>query len=122
MDLNELAGLGRISKEIEPIKNVKIKVHSLTVKEEEEIYSSLASVPDDALVKTSTLQIETLVRAIETINGEKFREIDVLKTYLKGLQRHVLSLIWQSWMKEIEDPSIKEIEALKKNSEILKVA
>lgn len=122
MTLAELAGLGKVTKEIEPIKELKIKVHSLTVQEEEEIYKALASVPDDPLVKTSALQIETLARAIESINGEKFHEVKVLVDYLKSIQRHILTVIWHAWMTEVEDKSVSDIATLKKNSVIQKVA
>ena len=122
MTLEELAGLGRITKEVEPFKGLKVKLHSLTVKEEEEIYAELAKVPDDMLVKTSLLQVETLVRSIETINGEKFHQPTILRDYLKGLQRHTFGLIWQSWVKEIEEPSVLSVDDLKKNSEPQKAA
>ena len=117
MNLSELAGWGRIAKEIEPLKDLKLRVHSLTVKEEEEIYTVIAKVSDDALVKTSALQIETLARSIETINGEKFLDVEVLRNHLKSLQRHLLNVIWQSWVKEIEEPAINSINDSKKNSE-----
>jgi len=122
MTLAELAGLGKVTKEIEPLKDLKIKVHSLTVKEEEEIYASLSKVSDDALVKTSALQIETLARAIETINGEKFTDVKILSDYLKTIQRHVLSVIWQAWMKDIEEQSVQDLASLKKNSVTPKAA
>ena len=104
------------------LKDLKIKVHSLTVKEEQEIYKALASIGDDALVKTAALQVETLARAIETINGEKFYELKAIKDFLQTLQRHTLTAIWLTWVKEIEEPSITTIDSLKKNSETAKVA
>ena len=117
MSVEELAGLGKVTKEIEPLKGFKIKIHSLTVAEEEEIYKALSKLPDDPLVRTSNLQIETLSRAIESINNVAFYEVNELKNHLRKLQRHVLSTLWEAFIKEVEENSLKEIGDLKKNSE-----
>ena len=122
MNLSDISGLGKITKEIEPLKDIKIIAHSLSVKEEEEIYEELSKCKDDALVKTTALQIETLSRSIESINGQKFFEVKVIREYLKGIQRHLLTGIWLTWVKEIEEPSLTTITDLKKNSEPPKAA
>lgn len=117
MNAEELAGLGKIVKEIEPFVGLKIKVHSLTAKEEEEVFMVMATLPNDPLIKTGALQVETLTRAIEMIGTKQYQNADDLRTYLKSLQRHVLVALWESWMTNVEEVALKQIGDLKKNSE-----
>ena len=122
MNAEELAGLGKVTKEVEPLTGLKVKMHSLTAREEEEIFAAIATMPDDTLVRTTCLQVETLARTIDSIGTKTYTDINELRTYLRNLQRHVLVMLWDSWMNDVEGDALKDISALKKNSEIRKAA
>lgn len=118
MNCEDLAGLGRVKKEIEPFTGLKVSFHSLTVKEEREINQAMAQVPQELLTRMTVLQIETLVRSIENIGGKTFTDPSALREYLENLQRHTLTILWDCWSKNFDQASLKDIEGLKKNSEL----
>ena len=120
MTVEELAGLGKVTKEVEPFKGLKVKMHSLTAREEEEIFAAMSVLPDDPLVRTTSLQVETLARTIESIGSKTYTDVKELKAYLKGLQRQVLVTLWETWMKEVENDAEKDVQDLKKDSETQK--
>jgi hypothetical protein len=68
------------------------------------------------------MQIETLVRVIESIGTKVFTDVSELRAYLKALSRSVIAILWEAWMNEIENQALKQIQDLKKNSERPKAA
>jgi len=116
MELQELAGLGRIKKEKTILKDMKLVMHTLSVEEQEDVLKTLASTPDDLLYKTYRLQIETLTRAIEQIGNVKFFSVDEGRKVLKSLQKDFLRLLWNEY-ENLEKENEEGFEALKKNSE-----
>lgn len=116
MNAADLAGFAKIRKEVEPIPGLKVTLHSLSVSEEEEVNIALSGYPNDAMARATGIQIETLVRAIETLGGKTFSDPKELRDYLKGLQRHVLDRLFSSWNIEFDLESASQIENLKKNS------
>jgi hypothetical protein len=116
MNIEELAGLGRIRKECEPFEGLKVMFHTLTLKEEKDVNVALSSYPQDILTRSIGIQIETLVRTIESIGEKTFTDLKELKEYLEGLQRHTISILWNAWSDEFDKESLKNVEDLKKNS------
>jgi len=121
MELQELAGLGKIRKELTLFKNTKLVMHSLSVEEQEEVLKALAGSPDDLLYKTYRLQIETLVRAIEQLGNVKFFNIEEGRKVLMSLQKDFFKLLWDEYEK-LESENKDTFETLKKNSEMTTVA
>ena len=116
MTIEELSGLGRVSKEIEIFKDLKCRMHTLTIKEEAEVNTAVAQYPNDIVVRAGVMQFETLCRAIENIAGRPFVEMKDLREYLSGLQRHILDYFWAAWTEHFDNESAKSVDALKKNS------
>lgn len=116
MNCEELAGLGKVRKEVEPFEGLKIMMHSLSVSEEVEVNSALSNYPSDLMARSSGIQKETLVRAIESIGTRNYTDQKELRTYIDSLQRHTLGILWAAWTENFDSESMKKIEDLKKNS------
>ena len=116
MNAEELSGLGRRKAEVEPIVGLSVTFHSLSVSEEEEINLALAGLPGDMLARATGLQIETLTHSIEKIGGRAFTDAKELRAYLRGLQRHTLSRLFECWSSEFDGPSSKDVDDVKKSS------
>ena len=116
MNAEDLAGFGKVAKEVEPLAGLKVTFHSLSVKEEEAINNALAGLPSDIIARSTGLQIETLCHSIEKLGGRAFTDIKELREYLQNLQRHTLSSLYECWSKEFDTESAKQVEDLKKTS------
>ena len=116
MNAEDLSGLGRVSKEVEPLTGLKVSFHSLSVGEEEKINIALAGLPADMIARSTGLQIETLAHSIEKIGGKAVTDIKELREYLRGLQRHTLSKLFECWSNEFDSDSAKQVDDLKKSS------
>jgi hypothetical protein len=115
MNAQELAGLGKIEKEVEAFQGLTVKFHSLTVKEEIALNAALSAAPQDLVSRSEVLQLETLINSIEKVGERVFSDPKELREYLIGLQRHVLAHLWDVWNSHFDQESAKKIEELKKN-------
>lgn len=120
MNIEELAGLGKVSKELEPLEGVKVVMHTLTAGEEQKMNEHVASFPNDIFARSKALQIETLVNSIESINGKLFSDNKELRAFLTNLQSYVLDHLYTAYI-SIEKESAESLDKLKKNLEISKV-
>ncbi len=112
MDLTNLGQLGRIEEEREVVKGFKVKLHTLSV-EEQEALSGVASSTEEILKNYPAIQIKCLVIATTSINGEVLDKTQLEKTY-KTLQYGVLNTVYSFYL-EINEKQLKVIDELKKN-------
>ena len=115
MNIEELAGLGKITKEVEPLEGVKVLLHSLTAGEEQKVHQVISAFPNDIIARAKPLQIETLVNSIESINGKLFRDSKELRDFLTNLQGSVLDHLYNAYI-SLEQESADTLDKLKKNS------
>ena len=113
MTMLELSKIGRIEKEVEPIAGIKLKMHTLTVSEEQKINEYLGTFPTDLMSRIKPLQIETLVYSIESINETKFSDPNEIRTYLNTLQGSILDIFYTAYL-ELNKESTESIKQLKK--------
>lgn len=116
MNLEELAGLGKVTKELEPYQGLKVIMHSLSAGEEQKVNEHVATFPNDIVARAKALQIETLAHTIESINGKPFNEVKELRELLSNLQGMVLDQLYSAYL-SIEKESADSLDKLKKNLE-----
>lgn len=110
VDIESLAKLGRVEKEIEVNKGLKIKIHTLSALEQQ---TALTSVPQDApseFARLSHLQHAVLVQAVEEVNGEKISK-DQSKKLFGALQASLVSDIFtqHSLLSKEQDAVLEEL-------------
>ena len=110
VDIESLAKLGRVDKEIEVNKDLKIKIHTLSASEQQ---SALTSVPQDSpseFARLSHLQHAVLAQAIDEINGEKVGK-DQIKKILGVLQASLVADIFtqHSLLTQEQDKILEEL-------------
>lgn len=120
LSLEELAGLGKVSRDVEPLSGIKVRMHTLTAGEEQKVNEFIASFPNDLMARSKVLQIETLVHSIESINGKVFSDTKELRAFLSNLQGFVLDHLYSAYI-NIEKESAETIDKLKKDLEPSKV-
>lgn len=95
MDLNSLAQLGRVEKEVEITKDLKVKFHTLSVVEQQNIFPNVPeTVTDDARI--SYIQVAILTQAIDAVNGEPVDKTK-LAEQLKNMQFRVLAELFDAY-------------------------
>lgn len=111
MSIASLAQLGRIEKEIEINSQLKVKLHTLSVAEQQK---ALAEIPEsaDAMSKFAHMQIASLVYATSEINGLKATPEELHAFYLE-LQHSILADVFNQYLSLTEDQN-KQLEELKK--------
>lgn len=111
MSIASLAQLGRVEKEIEINSQLKVKLHTLSVMEQQK---ALAEIPEsaDAMTKFAHMQIASLVYATSEINGSKAMP-EELKSFYSELQQTLLTSIFDQYLLLTEDQN-KQLEELKK--------
>lgn len=113
MDLSALTQLGRVEKEIELSKDWKIRLHTLSVVEQQQALRTLPQDVEDDLTKLTYLQMAMLISATDTINGEKVTKEELKKLY-SDMQNNVLASLFSRYL-EINADQNKIIDELKKN-------
>jgi hypothetical protein len=81
MQLAELANLGKIELEFEVVKGLKVKLHTLSMSEQDRALKSIPATLNDATGQFHHLQKALLVEATESVNGEKLSKTDLDKLY-----------------------------------------
>jgi len=112
MDLTNLGQLGRVEEEKEVVKGFKVKLHTLSV-EEQEALSGIATTTEEVLKNFPAIQIKCLVIATSSINGEALDKGQLEKTY-RSLQYGVLNAVYNFYT-EVSEKQLKVIDELKKN-------
>jgi len=112
MDLKSFASLGRIKREFEILKDLKVEMHTLAVLEQQ---NALAEVPvsplgSDPAFRTVILQQALIIYAIDSINGEKITR-EQAKEFVQSLQAPVFNEIYNNYdlMAQEQNPVLAEL-------------
>jgi hypothetical protein len=96
MSLTSLSQLGRIEKEIVLNESLKIKVHTLSVSEQQRALVSLPEGVENDVVKFTFLQSAILAQAIHEINGEKVTA-EQTKELLENMQYNLMAYVFAEY-------------------------
>jgi len=110
MDLKSLAQLGRIEEEREVLKGVKIKMHTLSVTDQEEV-TKVIEKPEDTITKYPALLRSFLTRATISINDET--DSKGIEQFYKEAQFEIVKEIYIFYL-ELEKKQLSVLEELKK--------
>jgi hypothetical protein len=110
-ELRSLKQLGRVEKELDINKELKLIVHTLSVLEQQVVMERLPEGGND-ISRFVTLQKETLVEAIDKINNLDVTKEDV-REFLESLQYNILAEIFTKYNMLAEDQT-KLLDELKK--------
>lgn len=96
MALSSLAQLGRIEKEIVVNESLKIRVHTLSVSEQQRALVSLPEGVENEVAKFTFLQASILTQAIHEINGEKVTA-EQTKELLDNMQYNLMAYMFAEY-------------------------
>jgi len=110
-ELKSLSQLGRVSKELEINKELRITVHTLSVLEQQTVMGKLPETGND-ISRFVTLQKETLVEAVDKVNDLAVTKEDI-REFLESVQYNILADIFTKYNALGEDQT-KILDELKK--------
>ena len=110
--LDELAQLGRLEKEFEIVKGLKIKLHTLSMQEQNIALKSVPASLTDPSAMFHHLQKALLIQATDLVNGEKATAEELEKLY-NDLQESIFQEISGAYI-SLRDDANKVLEELKK--------
>ena len=113
MDLKSLSQLGRIEKEFELAPGVKIKLHTLSVMDQQKALLDIPEgVAQDESARFLQMQQAILVYATDSVNDEKLT-LEQAKELYSGIQYPVLIELFNRYLEAAGEQS-KILEELKK--------
>jgi ssDNA-specific exonuclease RecJ len=115
MTLSTLKQLGRIEKEFEINSQLTIKLHTLTVGDQQKVLADIPAGVEDISARFTYVQFATLLYATDSLNGKVYNETnrDELREFYTNLQYTLLFQIFSKYM-ELSDEQTKVLEDLKK--------
>lgn len=112
MELTSFRSLGRVEKEFEVVKGLKISMHTLPVLQQQQALAEIpaATLGTDQALRTFVLQQALLVYAIDTINGEKVT-LEQAKEFIQNLQAPIFNEIYNCYdvMAQEQDSTLVEL-------------
>lgn len=111
-DFTALAKLGRVEKEIEVTEGLKVKVHTLSLSEQQRALSRIPTSVENEISRLSFLQQSILSEATDEVNGEVISKKDAEQLY-SDLQFTLVSKIFTEYSLITEEQD-KVLEELKK--------
>jgi hypothetical protein len=98
MDLTSFAVLNRVEKEFEVVNGLKIKMHTLSVLQQQQALAELPTSPlgQDPALRAVVLQQALLVYALDTINGNKVT-LQEAKDFIQNLQAPIFNEIYNCY-------------------------
>lgn len=112
MDLKSLAQLGRIEKEVEVNKELRVKLHTLSTIEQQVALSSVPETIENVTARFTFLQVSVLTQATDAVNGEAITK-DQAKEFYDNMQYNILSEIFTAYS-DVAGEQSKVMEELKK--------
>lgn len=112
MDLKSLSQLGRIEKEIEINKELRVKLHTLSTIEQQLALSSVPETIENVTARFSFLQVAVLAQATSHVNGEAITKADAT-TFYNDMQYNLLSEIFTAYS-DMSGEQTNVMEELKK--------
>lgn len=115
IEIEKLSQLGRLEEELEIIKDqLKVKLHTLTNKQQEEISDSFDKKGGNELLPNlASIQKKVLIKAITSINSKNYSENE-LENVLSNMQSSIVSSIYIKYL-DLIDKQNKTAEEIKKN-------
>jgi len=113
MELTSLAQLGRLEKEFEINKELKVKLHTLNSEEQQKALLSVSDSYPNEVAKSSHFQTCILTLATSEVNGEKVKE-EELKEFYKVIQYPLLVQIFANYLELAEEQGKVLVELKKK--------
>lgn len=95
MELKSLAQLGRVEKEVDITKELKVKFHTLSVAEQQNVFLNVPETLTDE-ARISHIQVAVLAQAIDTINGEPVDKTK-LAEQLRNMQFRLLAEMFDAY-------------------------
>jgi hypothetical protein len=112
MDLTSFAVLNRVEKEFEVVNGLKIKMHTLSVLQQQAALSQLPTSPlgQDPALRAVVLQQALLIYALDSVNGEKISLEDATK-FIQNLQAPIFNEIYNCYdtMAQEQDTTLTEL-------------
>jgi len=116
MDLTNFASLNRVEKEFEVVNGLKIKMHTLSVLQQQAALSQLPTSPlgQDPALRAVVLQQALLIYALDSVNGEKISLEDATK-FIQNLQAPIFNEIYNCYdaMAQEQDTTLTELKKKK---------
>lgn len=112
MELKSLEQLGRVEKEVEITKDLKIKFHTLSVAEQQKVFLTVPETLTDE-ARISHIQVAILAQAIDAVNGESVDKTK-LTEQLRGMQFRLLAEFFDAYAALAEEQNIVLDELKKK--------
>lgn len=114
MDLKSLHSLGRIEREFQIVKDLKVVLHTLSAVEQQQALAELPNTASstDVIHRTVILQASLLIYALTSVNDEKM-DLQKSKEFIQGLQSPIFNEIYNCY-ETIAQEQDKTVEELKK--------
>ena len=114
MDLKSFSALNRVEKEFDVLNNLKVKMHTLSVLQQQQALSELPASPlgIDTGLRTVILQQALLIYAIDEINGKPVTSQEA-KEFVQNLQAPIFNALVNCY-DELAVEQDKTLEELKK--------
>lgn len=112
MDIKSLAQLGRIEKEIEVNKELRVKVHTLSTLESQKALSSIPESIENVVARFAFVQSAMLAQATDEVNGQAVTKEEARELY-DNMQYTMLQEIYTVF-NELSGDQAKVMEELKK--------
>ena len=112
MDIKTLSQLGRVEKEIELNKELRVKLHTLSALEQQTALSSVPENIENVAARFAMLQVSVLTQAVDSINGEAISK-DQAKELFNTMQYSILSDLFTAYS-EMSNEQTQVMEELKK--------
>lgn len=99
MSLKSLASLGRVSKEVEINKELKVTLHTVSSGDQEKVLLQIPT-EGDGTAKYAAIQRATLVYATDSINDQKFDDTNraELQEFYSSIQYSLLAQIFEAYL------------------------
>lgn len=112
MELQNFALLNRVEKEFDVVNGLKIKMHTLSVLQQQQALSELPTSPlgQDPALRAVVLQQALLVYALDSINGEKI-DLQKAKDFIQNLQAPIFNEIYNCYdiMAQEQDSTLQTL-------------
>ena len=114
MDLKSFSALNRVEKEFDIFDGLKVKMHTLSVLQQQQALAELPTSPlgMDTALRAVILQQALLIYAIDEINGEKI-DVQKSKEFVQNLQAPIFNALYNCYA-ELAQEQDKTLEELKK--------
>ena len=115
MTLSTLTQLGRMEKVFEINSQLTIKLHTLTVGEQQKVLADIPTGVEDTSARFTYIQFATLLYTTDSINDKVYNETnrEELREFYTNLQYTLLFEIFSKYL-ELSDEQSKILDSLKK--------